>query len=200
MRMINRGWQYTVYDLGNGRVLKKINSRFVSYLMMLHDSFPYIKHPVWKFPGYFARCRRDAALSMKAVSQTSIESWKLGNPKVLDELSYEQDKMVPLKEYWKAVGLDESQRVIDDFVSLCEFLVANSLVDKNFNIGENFAIDSQGRVILEDLGELYFQTDMIAEQLKKRPWADYDNTHIVPRELRSYFVGRMDEAFFSRRK
>lgn len=41
MKKIGAGWQYDVYDLGNGRVLKKFHLPIKSYWVILKAIFPF---------------------------------------------------------------------------------------------------------------------------------------------------------------
>ncbi|MFA6514787.1 MAG: hypothetical protein WCT42_00790 [Candidatus Paceibacterota bacterium] len=52
MKKIGQGWQYTTYDLGNGRVLKKFHSWSKAYFVMLRDIFPFNKDSSFKIPSF----------------------------------------------------------------------------------------------------------------------------------------------------
>jgi hypothetical protein len=195
MRKIGRGWQYTTYDLGNGRVLKKYNSKLVAYPVMLRDCFPFLKNPIWKLPGYYRGCKETAVDSMRKISTTTVAPWMMGNPKVLNVLDYEQDKITTLHDL-DTIEIGQVKKVIDDFVEINKVLVDRNLIDKSFNITKNFGLDSTGRVILMDLGELYSSTAAIDKQRKERAWSKhYVVGPIKNTQIRSYFIEQMDKNF-----
>ena len=195
MKKIGRGWQYTTYDLENGRVLKRYNSKLVGYLFMFKECFPFRNDPIWKLPGFYRGCKETALDSIQKISNPVLESWMMGNPKILNSLDYEQDKLIPIHDFLKTADSEKGKQTIDDFVEFNKILVQKSLIDKSFNIAKNFAIDNRGRIILMDLGELYSSTAAIEKQIRKRAWAEHYVVNSLPPNLRSYFVDRMDAAF-----
>jgi hypothetical protein len=195
MKRLGRGWQYTTYDLGNGRVLKKYNHPFIAYLIMLRDCFPYIRNPLWKLPAYYRGCKLTARDSMEKIQHPVLELWMMGNPRVLNGLDYEQDKVTPLLKYFRTINAERGKVVIDAFVGFNRMLVDKRLIDKSFNITKNFGIDSLNRIVLIDLGELYSSDAAIRKQLQNRAWASFYVTKDVPRSLRRYFLQKMDAAF-----
>lgn len=191
-KKIGRGWQYTVYDIRGGRVLKKHNTRLVSYFMFLHDCFPYIRHPVWKFPRYYKRCRREAAESMQKIRHATLEPWMLGNPQVRNKLDYEQDKLTSLRVKLERGTLKEGEDIVDAFVEFNKMLIKNSLIDRNFLITDNFAMDDKGRIVLMDLGELCSDPEKIKMHLSNKPWSSWDTLNSMPKNLRGYFIQKME--------
>ena len=196
MKILGRGWQYTTYDLRNGRVLKKYNSLVVAYIVMFFAYLNSDRLSFFKLPEYYKGCKETARDSMKKVKSGVLESWMMGNPKVLNELDYEQDVLIPLHDCINNVTLEEAKKWVDKFVSFNKLLVERSLIDKSFNITKNFAIDSSERVVLMDLGELYSSKAAIDEQRRKRMWAyPYVVDCILQEEMRIYYLKQMDENF-----
>ena len=111
MKFIGRGWQYTVYDIGNCRVLKIYNTRLQGYLIMLRQCFPYVGYPIWKIPSYYRGCKKTAFDSIKKIKDTKIPLSYFGNPTILNDYDYEQDKVVPLSIYFKKLNLEEGRQV-----------------------------------------------------------------------------------------
>jgi hypothetical protein len=197
MKFLGRGWQYTVYDMGNGRVLKRYNTRLQAYSIMLRQCFPYIRNPIWKIPGYHRGCRNTAISSMQKIKETKMDMALFGHPKILNELDYEQDKAVPLRSYFKGLTFDEGKRVIGEFIEFNDILVRNRLIDKSFLIGKNYGIDSRGKIILIDIGELYSAEESIKRQIAKKPWDIFYVTSTIPKRFRRYFVEEMNKYFTS---
>lgn len=192
MKLLGRGWQYSVYDLGNGRVLKRYNTRSQAYWVMLKQNFPYISYPIWKFKDYHAGCKNTALDSIKKIQQTTMRLELFGNPKILNELDYEQDKVVPLSDYFKSISLEQGKKTIDRFIDFNLLLIKNRLMDKSFLIGKNYGIDAHGNIILTDIGELYSSAERIKQQIEKKPWDIYYVTSTIPKKFREYFVEHMN--------
>ena len=195
MRFIGRGWQYTVYSIGNGKVLKKYNTRLQAYTIMLRQNFPYISYPIWKFPKYHSTCKANALNSIGKIKETKLDLALFGNPKIINELDYEQDEVVPLHVYFKGLSLEAGKSVIDKFVRFNLFLSQNRLIDKSFLIGKNYAINTKGEVILIDIGELYSTDESIAKQIALKPWDHEYVTSTIPAKFREYFVRQMNTHF-----
>jgi hypothetical protein len=191
MRKVGKGWQYTVYDLGNGRVLKKLNNKFDAYCMMLKGCFPYLR--VWKFQNYYQSSINMATNSIRNLKKLAIDQEVLGNPNFFENsLDYEQDKIIPVDTYLKNISLNKGRKLIDDFLDFNRFLIQNGFIDKSFALGKNFGVNLKGKIILSDLGELHFSPELIQKQISNRAWtADYV-TKALPKNLRKYFLEKME--------
>ncbi|HVV15247.1 MAG TPA: hypothetical protein VHD55_02535 [Candidatus Paceibacterota bacterium] len=196
MKILGRGWQYTTYDIGNGRVLKKYNSFLVAYAVMLNACVKSDRLSIFKIPQYHRGCKEFARSSLKKATSGLLDSWMVGNPKPLNELDYEQDKLIPLHERINGISLEKAKGYIDRFVDFNKTLLERGLIDKSFNITKNFGIDSEGRIVLMDLGELHSEKLAIEKQRRKRMWTyPYVVNCILDEEVRAYYVQRMDESF-----
>jgi hypothetical protein len=192
MKFLGRGWQYTVYDIGNGRVLKKWNSKSIAYFVMLKDCFPYIKSPIWKFPKNYSYSVSTAQDSMRKLKESNLDKKIFGNPKYLSEMDYEQDILQPIDIYLKKISLDKGKEVINKFIEFNKLLIQNSCIDKSFNIGKNFALDKENNIVLSDIGELYFSRESIKKQITKKAWKVHYVLKHIPKELRTYFIEKME--------
>jgi hypothetical protein len=195
MKVLGRGWQYTTYDLGNERVLKRYNSIPVGYAHMFKECFPFRNDPIWKLPGFYKGCKETALDSLKKIPFAKLEPWMMANPRILNALDYEQDKVMPLHDFLPTATTEDGKRTIDSFVDFSLMLVEKNLIDKSFNIANNFALDARGRIVLMDLGELFSTPESIREQIRNRAWAKHYITKYIPVALRGYFLDRMDAAF-----
>lgn len=194
MKKIGRGWQYTVYDKGNGRVLKVYNNRFSSYFKMLQNCFPYTKNPIWAFPKYYNYCKQHAYDSLVKIKQMTLDLSFFGNPYIHEgSLTYEQDKVIPLRGYFRKATFEEGKAVVDKFIEFNKFLVQHSVIDKSFNLGANFGLTSKGNVILADIGELLFDRQRIKKQIEMRVWAKGYVLNKLPSKLNDYFIKEMDK-------
>lgn len=196
MKVLGRGWQYTTYDLGNGRVLKRYNSAFVACILIFLNSLYWWKPAPWKLLAYHRDCKSKAHDSMIFVQRNVLESWMIGNPKVLNDLDYEQDKLTPLHKVIRGISTEKGKELIDAFVAFNAELLRRGVIDKSFNITKNFGLDAKDRVVLMDLGELFTAQEAIQKQIRERKWATpYVAQVMRNRELRDYYVAQMDRHF-----
>lgn len=195
MKKIGRGWQYTVYDLENGRVLKKYNRHSDSFFVMLKDAITHIRLPLINFFGYYSDSKKYAEKSLKLIKTTDLPQSMFGNPLVLDRLAYEQDYVTSLSKFFQKEDLDKSMKKIDECVAFVKKLYSIGIAERYFNIPDNFGINDKGEVILIDLGEICTDLDEIKRQIEKRVWSAPDVLSKIPVELHTYYIDRMNREF-----
>lgn len=195
MKKIGRGWQYTAYEIGNGRIRKIFNTRTEAYLVFLRDCFPYTKFPLWQFSKTHKSMVEKAEKSLSWIKYTTLDLSLFGNPVILNATDYEQDLVKPLDKYLRSTSLDHGKLVIDEFIVFNKFLESNGVIDKSFLIGKNYGIDRNNKVILIDIGELFTEREEIRKQIQKKPWDHSYVTKTLPRALKKYFVDQMNQNF-----
>lgn len=195
MKKIGEGWQYNVYDIGNNRVLKRYNSFFKSYLIMLKDAFINMRLPVINFKKLYNEGKTSAVRSLKIILDCTLDKNIFGNPKIVGTLDYEQDIMIPLSVFFKSSTVEKGQDIIDEFIDFNKFLVKNKIIEKNFNIADNFGLNNLGNITLIDIGEICTDEQEINKSIKKRVWSARDVTNRLPFDLREYYIKKMDKAF-----
>lgn len=193
MNKLGRGWQYTAYDLGNGRVLKRRNTRIEAYAVMFKSTLPF--PPIWKFPKFYRSAQREAISSLRKVQETSLDKKLFANPTFLpDEVNYEQDKVLSLQDYFKYCSFEEGKKAIDKFIGFTKFLLEQRYIDKSFAIGKNFGLDKDGEVVMFDIGEIWSSPENIQKQIKNRVWTYNYVVKVFPnKELKEYFIKEMDK-------
>jgi hypothetical protein len=200
MRLLGRGWQYTVYDLGNGKVLKRYNTWFEAYRVMLKDSLMHARLPVLLFSKYYNEGKVCARQSLGNITKSSLSPIMFGSPKMISEYDYEQTYAEPLSRYLKRVSTEKGKEMIDAFIEFNKTLARNSLLEKNCNIGDNFGINESGEIVIIDLGEICTSQKEIQQQINNRVWAAPDVLSRIPSSLHAYLVEKMDQAFVSARQ
>jgi hypothetical protein len=196
MKKIGEGWQYSVYDLGNGRVLKKYHSPFKSYWVILKNIFPFKNDSIFKIPIFSKSVKRKAVTSFTILKQGKIPPAWIDNPKLLTGLNYEQDKEQPLHDIFEKMNTTEIKKTIDKFVTFNKRLLAIGIIDKSFNITKNFGLNKNDEIILIDIGELFDNPERIKNQLLDRAWdRDYVAGCIKDFEAQKYFIQKMDDNF-----
>lgn len=197
MKKIGEGWQYGVYDIGNGRVLKKFHSLPKRYWAILKTIFPFKDDPFYKVPGYARSMRLKALESFSVLKDSKIPPEIVGNPTFVNQFDFEQDKVVPLHDYFNEISIEAGKKLIDDFVLFNKQLLNYGFIDKSFNIGKNFGINDGGEIVLIDIGELFSNKDRIQKQIENRAWAKHYVTDHIPKKLVRYFIKEMDKALNS---
>lgn len=194
MKILGKGWQYTVYELNKDRVLKKSNSKLQGYLVMLKACFPYTRNYLWQFPYFHRTMKIEAESSLKKILTSKLDQKYFGNPTVLSNgIDYEQDNVESLENYFKRTDNVLSKKVIDNFVIFNQLLINNQLIDKSFAICKNFGINKSGDIVLIDIGEIYSSKESIQKQIDKKAWlADYV-LDPLPEELKEYFCTEMEK-------
>ncbi len=198
MKQIGQGWQYTVYDLGNGRVLKKFHSWLRSYLVILKDIFPFKNDSLSDIPGFIRDMKSKLDNSLRILRRTDIPQQWFANPHFISPYDFEQDKVVPLHEAFRTADSTRQKAIIDQFMHFNVRLLEHGIIDKSFNITKNYGLDKKGEIALIDIGELYDDPVKIAEQIRNRIWRkDYIAGCIGDPDTRAYFIEQMEKHFHS---
>ena len=196
MKKIGEGWQYEVYDLENGRVLKKFHSPIKSYWVILKTIFPFREDSLAMVPRFSKSAKKKALASFEILKTKKIPDAWLGNPKLLQELNYEQDKADPLHNVFAKSDATRIKSLIDQFIGFNKQMLEKGVIDKSFNITKNFGLNKDGKIILIDLGELFDDPVRIKKQIIDRAWdVNYVSGCIKDKEAREYFIKKMDENF-----
>ena len=198
MKKIGEGWQSGVYDLENGRVLKKFHSPLKSYWVILKDIFPFKQDSIFEIPGFSRGMKVKALESFEILKKKNLPPEWLGNPKFINDLDFEQDKAFPLHDIFSQSEVEEAKGIIDKFVEFNKKLLERGVIDKSFNITKNYGLNSDGEIVLIDIGELFDNPERIKEQCAGRAWAkDYVAGRIANDVAREYFIKEMDKNFES---
>jgi len=193
-KKIGEGWQYSVYDLGNGRVLKKYHSWLGSFWVMFKDCYPFTNHWPTEFPSFIRAGRQIAIESFKILEEHQVSPEWIGNPKFLGALDFEQDKVTPLHEVFETARTEEIKKYVDLFIELNSRFLKLGFIDKSFNITKNYGIAKNGNLVLTDIGELFDNPEKIKRQLNDKVWyKSYVGGCIKDLEARKYFLDQMDK-------
>ncbi len=196
MKKIGEGWQYAIYDKGNGRVLKKFHSWARLYWVILKTIFPFRDGPFWIIPRFAKGMKSTAKASFEILKKKQIPSQWVGNPMFLEGLDFEQDKIKPLHEVFEAATIDEAKRVVDLFIVFNKELLSKGVIDKSFNITKNYGINDREEIVLIDIGELFDDPELIERQRRDRAWdKPYVAGCIKNEEVRNYFIQQMNKEF-----
>jgi hypothetical protein len=196
MKKIGNGWQYDVYDLGNGRVLKKFHSPIKSYWVILKAIFPFKEDSLLKVPSFSRGMKRTALRSFEVLKRNNVSNDWIGHPKFLNAPDFEQDKVIPIHDVFLTADTLSIKNIIDKFIDFNKQLLKSGIIDKSFNITKNYGLNARGEIILIDIGELFDDSERINKQRKERAWSkNYVAGCIKDEEARTYFITEMDKNF-----
>ncbi len=188
MKKIGGGWQYSVYDMGSSRVLKKPASRAQQYWQIFW--WTCLKKPFWQILERARRVQLHAESSLCNLQPLLPKvALFLGNPVIHKDYSYEQDKATPLEKYFKEHTFEENIKIIDKYAEVYLLLWSYGFNDQPFKPCRNFGVTHDGRVILLDLGELYFTKEKAKERIQSRHWR---SAFFLSWKLKQYYVEKMD--------
>ena len=147
MKKIASGLQYHVYDLGNGKVLKKETSK-VYKLFKLISWTPYLIFKPNQLVREINNSTKSTQKCFNKLKNSNVDFTILGNPKFEDKkykYIYTQDKV-------KILSSKVSYKEIDFYIESIFDNWKNGFCDEIFNFSRNSGIDKNGKVILIDLG------------------------------------------------
>lgn len=184
MKKIARHFFYTVYDLDNGRVLKKENS----HLRKLW------KHIFWNGKGmsYIRQSLEDSRMLAQHISDPSI----IANPVFTVGFDYEQDKVQEVFGYLKTHSFAENKILIDQYVAHIYTTWKHGFSDVIFNMTHNCGVDAKGNLVLLDFNEITFSKDKIRIQIIKKKWLHSWSYHYLRRDkpLSLYYREKMNDS------
>lgn len=188
-KKIGTGYFYTVYDIGNGRVRKKIKNKILfcfhiflceiwqlNVIRQLRDSFAILK----KIPGIYQK--------IQMVPKQSL----FGNPVFLDKLNYDQDKVIIINEIIHTKSFQETCRIIDDYILLIQELWKYGMHEKIHNFTINNGINEQGQVILIDFNEVIFDPVEIKKRIADKIYQTRFSYKQLPHHIKKYYQEQMD--------
>ncbi len=191
MKKIGEGYYYNVYDLGNGRVLKKLKSKVRMFFYILISR---------KGNSDFLREYRKALQNIKIIQQTytrittsGLDMSFLGNPVFLSGINYEQDKVSPIYQLLTVASTNEIQDIIEQFISGIKTLWRHGIVEEVYNFTINNGVAPNGRVVLLDFNEVAFEKEQALKDIETQVWIKrWSYSHLSP-DLKEYYKKRMQE-------
>lgn len=201
MKLIGKGWQYRIYDIGGGRVRKikrsPIDSFCRTFFMpkVIKENRKLRFNPVLSYRE-MRRISRESDENIKRFKKILpfIFGYLAGNPVFSDGINYEQDYATPLLQYLRKHEDAENKKVITEYAQLVVGLWQYGCSDSVFNFATNSGVDSQNRVIQIDIGELDFEKDIVGEKVRNKKWLSQPSYrfYLSNTALENFFVREMD--------
>jgi hypothetical protein len=194
MRKIGEGWQCTVYDLEDGRVLKKEKTLFSRFLTILLRGGP---QEIIK--GEVVRAGKDYRTSLSGLTEKlkseNIDPALFGNPTIdLGTFSYTQDKVIPLNKLLAGSSTQRVKELFDQYIVLLKKLWSLGIYEEVFNFSLNFGLNPSGSMVLTDLGELQFEkSDKILAAIASKRWLRAYSYFTLKNEVaKAYYKEKMN--------
>lgn len=177
-----RGFTYNVYDMGNGKVLKKEKPKFLQYF----------RHRTYKHSMEYVRRHKAQALLLAALCE---DRELIGNPEFLpDGSSYIQDRAEILDAYIASHTFEENKKILDKYIQSIFDTWQNGFCDIVFNFTRNAGVLPGGRVALVDFNEVTFSKADVAELIRIKRWSRALSYKEGLREskLKEYYLSAME--------
>lgn len=177
MKLISKGWQYRVYDIGNGKVKKIKRTLIDSFGRIFFMPKPAPEHRKFRFNPILSlkEMRRISRESDKDIGQLKkilpfIPGHFIGNPVFLKGINYKQDSAIPLLEYFKEHNKEMNNKMITKYVELLIELWKFGCSDNIFNFPVNSGVAKNGQVIMIDIGEFVFSKNKVKLAIQSKKW------------------------------
>ncbi len=171
MKYIGSGWQYRVYDLGNGRVLKIEQTPLRQFFVIGKDTIRRVY--LWP-PAIMRNVRSAIAITRHSreglLERAYIPGYLLGNPEFFSDGSYSQDKVQLIEEILVGASESEVRAVFERYADLFLECWRYGFSDTIFNFMYNNGIDSGKRIVQIDIGELTFSLSKMDELIREKKW------------------------------
>jgi len=180
MKLLDSGYFYDVFDIGNNRVLKKKRSFF----KIAKNAGGWIK----AF-RHIKQCTQTNRLVIKKVPHSY-----LGNPVFKNKTNYEQDKVVLLMDYFDSHGLEENKIVVDKYISLIERLLSYDIHDYVYKFKNSYGLNSAGEIVFIDFNEVVFDKNEVLKLVQEKRWQSEAQFRKFPEgELKNYIQQKFTE-------
>ena len=194
--LIGIGGQYTVHDIGNGRVMKIPNSmdgsrRFVG------GWGPHVLEMKRHMPLEETAQQRDHSIPhvLRLAARYPTLHEALARPDAAPGLCFSQEKVQPLRDLIPSASPDEVRGYLDGFADVCQLCWRYGIHDNILFFVVNNAVDASGKVVLIDFGEVGLDTPFVASRAESRHWENSGIlvTDFLPPEYHEHYFQAMKD-------
>ncbi len=195
-RLLGKGWQHAVYDMGDGRVFKRPRHTLpllVSVFRAPPGHRPLGSRNIVRETRHLRASARNT-IRLLAEQMPRLDPAMLAQPELHADGSYGQDRVTVLDDYVTRHDLEQNKRAIDAFIGLQLACWDDGFGDPGFDFLINSGIDRQGRAVQIDLGEISFDFDVMARAVEAKRWLIQDSyrDRLTDPALKAYFRTQMD--------
>lgn len=122
------------------------------------------------------------------------------NPVIGKDLNYRQDKVTVMGVALRQAAPARTRQYIDEYIDLLMLHAGYGIADPILQMGTNYGVDKDDRIVLIDIGELVFDKNAAtrAARAKAWRWADtyysplsFYTKNIIPVRLKPYYRRQM---------
>ena len=192
MKKIGGGLEFNVFLLNKATVLKRPTSKRQKQIILRRF---YPNKTNQEIRRIILHAEKSLDYSQRNMSRHVLKRapWILGNPVLLGNLKYTQDRAPVLGKYIQSHSFDQNKTVLQSYVECIMNQWRLGFFHKVFNFTINYGIDKNCSVILLDLGELTFSKDEVAILIKKKDWlTSWSYTSCKDIRLKRYYAELLD--------
>ena len=179
MKMLENGFFYNVYDIGDNLVLKRkrsfldilTNTKFKNISLVLKQ------HKVAK---------SQTLLIKKKLSV--LPASLLGNPRFINSYNYKQDKVELLYEYFENHSIEENKTIIKKYLELVVELLKYGIHDYTYKFKNSYGVTPQNDVVFIDFNEITASKDEVLKLVDSRHWLIEAQYTKFPEGELKYFI------------
>jgi hypothetical protein len=200
MQTLGQGAQYKVTADGD-RVFKSLVTLEESVAIYKKWGYGLITRDL---EGLADKTLKHAATSLKGIRKI-LEAHpelapSLANPVIDENSNYSQDKVTVFGEALKACSRRQARDFIDQYINLQFYFAGFGFADPKLQVGVNYGIDKNSKVVLIDLGEVTFEKDSAVAAATAKKWRTavtywipqpYPMKHTIPVSLKLYYRKQM---------
>ncbi|MDA3837007.1 MAG: hypothetical protein PF542_05280 [Nanoarchaeota archaeon] len=167
MKKIGSGCQFEIFDLENGRVLRK---------PLPDDKIRPKVRKLWWWFGPFPGMVKKQTNSLIKIRQEGIDFFKSSkfDKSIVANLEFKdnkifQDKVLPIHKIILK-DLEKDKHLIDSYCDCLINCMKNGFLEREYNFSDNYGIDKNGNVVLIDFGEVRFKKEDVMRDIKKKRW------------------------------
>lgn len=192
--LLGKGWQYAVYDLGNGRVRKvprSLASQTLAILVSREAGFSF--RTAMQRAAMLNRLAQDSLAALKA-HIPSHEYHLLANPYFHGTACYDQDCCYPLGRALSDATPKNARSLIDKYIDTIEQCWRLGFSELSYMFTVNYGLTSTGDMALIDLGEVSFNRCDAEDAINEKRWLKHRSFRkdVKDEELRFYIAEAMD--------
>ena len=192
--LIGIGGQYTVHDIGGGRVIKIPNSMDGSR-SFIGGWGPHVRDMKRHFPLEETAQHRNHCIPhvLRLAARYPVLYEALARPTATPGLCFTQDKVQPIRDLVPSASPDEIRGYLDGYADVCQLCWLYGIHDAILFFVVNNALDAKGNVVFVDFGEVILDTDFMASAAERRSWETKDALlkGFLPDEYHAYYFQAM---------
>ena len=190
MKLIGKGYWYNVFDLGNERVLKLEKG----FQQKVKDSYSIEgkKLFTWLITVFKLLTGRKKITESYSYMQKHVNPALLGQPRFLNGISYEQDKVELLDIALSQASSEEKQKLINLYIQNILNCWRNGFADRVYNFTINNGLTNNGQLILLDFNEVTFSKSKILQCIWSKRWLRAWSFRQIDQKLQEYYQMQMD--------